>query len=302
MKTCLDGSGADSTSAVQAYLLNNVAPRLRHLYLIGYPEDPYALWLTDNESDLVYSFWGTFVHAVVSRGTMSSKIGLDSTSLDISYSPALPRTFGVTTATANPMQLAQAGFYDNWPVRVWTAFLPTPGDCNTLGACEFFGGIVGATSVDRTGIKFSVNSFLYVTDTQVPPNQIEQTNSLASFLGAIPPAGLTVIPTFEVAGIGESTTSWSAAALTPTPGQIFSNNAFAQGFVVFTSGTLEGFWSACAANSSGSGYNIFQVYAPFPWPPSPGDEFYVSAKSPIDITDDANAKPFPYVPDPSQAV
>src|SRR5450759_536101 len=103
MKKCLDGNGNDSTAAVKAFLLNNSSPRLRTLYLIGQAEDPYSLWLTDNESDLVWSFWGTFVRAVVSRGTVSSKIGLESTSMDLSYSPAMPRTFGSTTATMNPL-------------------------------------------------------------------------------------------------------------------------------------------------------------------------------------------------------
>lgn len=302
MRQCLDGNGVDSTSAVQAYLLNNPSPRLRHLYLIGQPEDPYALWLTDSDTDLVYSFWGTFIHAVVRRGSVTTKIGLDSTSMDLFYSPALPRTFGKTTATASPMQLAQLGFYDNWPVRVWTAYLVSPGDCNSLGASELFGGIIGSTKVDRSGISWTVNSFLYVTDTQIPPNVIEGTNTQASFLGAIPPAGLTVVPTFQVAPVGESTTSFSASCLGPTPGQIFDNNAFQGGFLVFTSGTLNGFWSAVAANSSGGGYNILQVLTPFPWPPSAGDRFFVSAKSPIDLSDDADAKPFPYVPDPTQAL
>ncbi len=302
MRQCLDGNGNDSTAAVQAYLLNNPSPRLRHLYLIGQPEDPYALWLTDADVDLVYSFWGTFVHAVVRRGAVTTKIGLESTSMDLFFSPALPRTFGTTTATASPLQLAQMGFYDNWPVRCWTAYLPTPGDANTLGASELFGGIIGSTRVDRSGISWSVNSFLYVTDTQIPPNTIEGTNTQASFLGAIPPAGLTVVPTFHVATLGTSTTSFSAICDSPTAFQIFSNNAFQGGFLVFTSGTLEGFWSAVAANFSGGGHNILQVLTPFPWPPSPGDQFFVSAKSPIDLTDDANAKPFPYVPDPTSAL
>jgi hypothetical protein len=288
---------------VQAYLAGTDEPILRNLYLIGQPEDPYSIWLTDHPSSLTYSFWGVFNAAKVTRGSVTSKIGLEVTTLDITWAPKQPRTFGVTTATSNPMQLAQLGFYDNWPVRVWTAFLPGPGgDCNTLGACELFGGIVGDTVVNRDGIKWTVNSMLYVCDTDIPPNTIEATNTLASFLGAIPPAGLTVVPTFEVAGVGESTTSFSASCLGPTGGQIFSNNAFQQGFLVFTSGTLEGFWSAVAANYSGGGYNIFQVYTPFPWPPSAGDEFYVSAKSPIDQSDIAIAFPFPYVPDPSQAV
>lgn len=302
MRQCLDGFGNDSTAAVKAYLLNNSSPRLRTLYLIGFPEDPYALWLTDNESDLVYSFWGTFVHAVVTRGSVEVKIGLESTSMDLDYSPALPRAFGVTTATMNPLQLAQLGFYDNWPVRAWTVFLPTAGDANSLGACELFGGRIGETTVDRSGIHWKVNSYLYVADINIPPNLIESTNVQASFLGAIPPAGLGTVPTFHVATLGTSTASFSAICDGPTPGQIFSNNTFAQGYLVFTSGSLEGFFSAVADNFSGGGHNIFDVYAPFIAPPQPGDTFYVSAKSPIDQSDTTEFFGWPYVPDPTQSI
>lgn len=298
MRQCLSGSGQDSTAAVQAYLEEHDEYLIRNLYLIGYPGDPYALYLTDHEAPLTYFLWGEFLSAVITRGTVSTKIGLESTSLDLTWAPRTPRTFGVTTATAHPMQLAQTGFYDNWPVKVWTCFMPTPGDANTLGAMALFGGIVGESTVDRDGIKFSVDSLLYVTDTEVPPNQIEMTNVVASFLGAVPAGGLSVVPTFEIEG-ASSTTSFSASCLTPTPDQIFPNNTFAYGFLVFTSGTLEGFYSAVAADFSGGGYNIFEVYTPFPWPPSAGDQFYVSGKSPIDQSDTAFFYGFPFVPDPS---
>ena len=116
MKQTFGGNGLNTTTATQAYLLNNTQPLMKTLYLIGYPEDPFALYLTDYESPVLWSLYGTFQPAVVTRGTVSSKVGLEVTSLEINYSPKYPRTFGVTTATANPMQLAQAGFYDNWPV------------------------------------------------------------------------------------------------------------------------------------------------------------------------------------------
>lgn len=303
MKKCIGGNGQDTTAAVQSYLASNRQLLMRNLYLIGHAEDPYAIWLTDHESDLTWSYYDTpFLHAAVTRGTVSTKIGFDATSVDLTWAPKTPRTFGVTTATANPMQLAMLGFYDNWPVRIWTVFMPTPGDANTLGACELFGGLLGNRSVDRDGIKWTVNSYLYVLDTKVPPNQIEMTNTLASFQGAIPPAGLTVVPTFEVAAVGTSTTSWSAACLGPTPGQLFANNTFQNGFLVFTGGTLEGFYSAVAADFTGGGFNIFEVFSPFPWPPTAGDTFYVSVASPIDQSQTTTFKGFPFVPAPSTAI
>ena len=234
--------------------------------MIGQPEDPYAIWLTDYESPVEWSLWGTFQPAVVSRGTVTCKIGLEPTALDITWSPKIPRTFGVTTATANPMQLAQIGFYDNWPVRVWLVFMPTPGDANTLGTCELFGGKVGSISVDRTGIKFNVNSLLYVVNQDVPQNTVEMTNTLASFLGAQPPAGFAQVPRFDVStGIAQSTTKIYADC-TNFAGMTWPLNTFQNGFMIFDSGTLEGFWSAIGSSDeptiTAHVYNEFVVYTP----------------------------------------
>ena len=281
---------------------------MQTLYLIGHPEDPYALWLTDYEAPVDWSLYGIFQPAVVKRGTVSSKIGLEVTSLDITYSPKTPRTFGVTVATANPMQFAQQGFYDNWPVYVWTVFMPTPGDANTLGCCELFGGRVATTTVDRTGIKWQVESFLNVVNLDVPPNMIEMTNALASFLGAQPPTGFANVPQFVIVAGGGIFNSPSEFFATSSnyPGQTWSNNTFANGFVVFTSGSLSGYWSAIGSSGHyqpvSTDYNQFNVYTPFPWAPAPGDTFYVSTKFPTDQSETTVYKGFPYVPDPTQAL
>lgn len=302
MRRCIDGNGNDSTAAVQAYLASNNELRIRNLIIIGHPEDPFSIWLTDHEGDLTWSYYpeNTFKAAVVSRGSVSSKVGFESQSLTINWSPK-NRVFTNQVSTASPLQLAVLGFYDNWPVYVWNVYMPHPGDCNTLGASELFGGIVGDISVDINGIAFTVDSFLYVTDQEVPPNVIEATNTMASFLGAQPPQGFTDVPTFQVV-LASSTTSFSADCLNPG-GHIFSNNTFLNGFVVFTSGPLEGFFSAVSSNFSVPGpHNTFTVYSPFPWPPTIGDQFYVSVKSPVDQTDTSAFYGFPYVPDPTQAL
>src|SRR5258707_6259105 len=51
-----------------------------------------------------------------------------------------------TLFRSSPYQLSQMGFWDNWPVRVWTAYMPTKGDANTYGASELFGGRVARNS------------------------------------------------------------------------------------------------------------------------------------------------------------
>ena len=101
MRTFTAGDGSDSTSAVLAYLAEAQQLRLADLYLIGEPEDPMAIWITNWESPLSWPCWGTFQPAVIQRDTVTSEIGLKVASLNITWSPALT-AFGTSIATANP--------------------------------------------------------------------------------------------------------------------------------------------------------------------------------------------------------
>jgi hypothetical protein len=302
MRTVIGGNGSDTTAAVLAYLAANNSFRLANLYLIGNPEDPNAIWLTDYDSPLLYSCWGMFRPGVITRGQVTSEFGLDVQSLDLTWSPEAT-SIGMSIPTANPFQLAQMGFYDNWPVRVWTVYMPTPGDANTLGASELFGGRIAKSSTNAAGIIFTVNSFLDVVNEYVPANVVEVLNTLAAYAGATPPQGFSTIPQFSVAA-GPSITEINGACTTD-PGQVFDANAFQGGFLVFNSGpgaTLAGVWSAIQGNIrvtiAGTDYNQFNLYQPLPWPPTPGvDTFYVSAASPINKAD-GSYYGFPFVPAP----
>jgi len=301
-----DGTGANSTTATLAYLKAQTQLYLANLYLIGNPEDPGALWLTDWETDLEWTIWGTFKHTAIKRGTVSAKIGLEVATLDITWNPQ-PTPFTQNTQTADPKQLAQIGFYDNMPVRVWRCIMPTPGDANTLGAFELFGGTIADSVVDRGAIKFTVNSFLAVINQKVPPNVIEITNMLANYRAATPPIGLSEIPQFSVVA-GSTTTRINADESSPNPGQIFADHTFdadgkGTGYLVFNSGgtnTLGGIWSAIALSTSytdggGSHHNEFVIYDPLPWAPTPGvDSFYVSGAFP-GTQADAIAAGLPYI-------
>jgi hypothetical protein len=209
-----------------------------------------------------------------------------------------------STVTASPYQLARLGFYDDWPVRVWTVYMPTPGDADTFGCSEFFGGRVASTVAERGEIRFTVNSFLDVINQNVPTNVIELTNTLAAYRGATPPAGLSVVPQFKVRE-GSSTKTILGECLSPTPGQIFSTDAFQFGYLVFNSGgaaTLGGMWSAVATNYGSTPYNVFVLFSDLPWAPTPNaDTFYVSAAFPLN-KDDGQYVGFPYVPSPETAI
>lgn len=450
MKRVTGGAGQDTTSSVLTWLAAGGELTLATLYLIGEINDPQALWLTDWESPLLWSPWGTFQPAVVKRGTVSNKIGFEVDSLDISLSastnlklpapivpylsaglnamavdspgvltslivhlwvfvgssyagpfhssefvlhssdlgtgnnfflsiPSYPYVSSLTAVleyggqstslsslthplisnasasfimtvhsrygtltsfnvslsgvsgdkprqdvtvnvdslqattiksigTSTVYQLAQVGYYDNWRVRAWTVYMPTPGDANTYGASELFGGRVADTTIERGDIKFKVSNFLDVVNQKVPTNIIELLNTAAAYAGATPPPGFSHIPQFNVV-TGNSTTVVEGDCTNIGPHQIFTTNVFQHGFLVFNGGagsTLGGIWSAIQQNVQvtigGIHYNQFILYAPLPWPPTPGvDTFYVSGASPINKADGSYVG-FPYIPSPESAV
>lgn len=310
MRQFIGGDGTDTTAAVLAYLPGARQLYLADLYLIGELEESSALFLTNWNSPLSWPVWGTFQPATLNRGKVTSAVGLTVASLNLTWSPPVG-IFTQNVSTTSPYQLAQNGFYDNKKVRLWRCVMPTSGDANTFGACEWFGGWIADTVAERGAIKFTINSFLDVTNQKLPPNVIEATNTLAAFAGATPVLvdGETAIPRFTVKA-PSSQTVILGDAISPTAHKIYGNNKFRYGYMVFEPGTtLAGFWSAIAQNlnfNAGGGihYNEFDIYSPFPWAPTPGDTFYASTQPPINLQDGTPSFPyigFPFVPDPATA-
>jgi|SRR5579859_3918249 len=287
MRQVLSGSGVDTTATVAAYLAAGNKFKLADIYLIGDYDDPQAVRLTNWEAPLDYPIWGKFLPAVVTRGDIESKIGLEVSDLEINWTPVLSIPTQ-SIATANPYQLAQIGFFDNKLVRCWTVFMPTPGDANTYGACAMFGGRIGQTEVKRGNIKFTVNSFLDVVNEMVPTQVIELNNATAGYAGATPPPGVASVPQFDV--IAGSTPSVIIGDETgPNAHHIYGENAMRGWFLVFNGGgssTLSRQLARIVSNikvTFGSfHYNQITLYEPLPWAPTPGDDtFYVSASSPV---------------------
>lgn len=308
MRRFVGGNGSDTTAAVQAFLASKRGFAHADLYLIGEADDPSALWLTNWESPLCWPHWGTFQPAVITRGTISSRTGLDNNSLDISWSPA---NFVNTAslATMNPYQLAMLGQFANKRVRIWRTIMPTPGDANTFGACEKFMGFVGDVQPDLGKIVFSVNSFLYVLDQKVPTNLILPTSLTASYTGGKPPTGYSVMPQFAVI-VGSTPNQLIADQISPNPHNVPSGNLFLDGYVCFNGGagaTLQGVCSVIANNGSftdgvGNHFTAISLDTPLPVAPTPGvDTFYVSGAVPL--TQSGGGDPgFPYVPSPQSGV
>jgi hypothetical protein len=172
MKKALSGNNEDSTIALTAYLQSGSELRLANLYKIGAFDWSGHLLLTDYESPLLWRPQGLFLPATIKRGSVSCKIGLEVAQLNIEYTP--PAGFANYEAFVN-------GYFDNQPMWIWTAYMPTPGDVETFGCTELFGGRVGDIVIDRNVVKITINSFLDVINQKLPNQTIEVTNPMLAY-------------------------------------------------------------------------------------------------------------------------
>jgi hypothetical protein len=308
MKQYLSGAGVDTSADVRAFQRANKRQWVADLMLIGEPDDPKAFWLTNYESPLQWSLWGTFLSTNITRGSVRSAIGLEAESLDITWSPR-NRTATGNIQNTSPYELARVGFFDNVRFRMWRTVMPTPGDADTFGAAEWFAGWIGDAQTQDGAIQFSINSYMYALNQKVPSGVIEVTNPVASYSGGVPPAGHSTMPQFRVSttgGVPGSTNTIVYAEPSPDPFAMPSADSLDDCYIVFMNGsTLQGQFSIIGRNtifSIGSGFHWaeFQLYSPLPWAPSEGDLFYVSKQAPIN-KDDGSYFGFPYVPAPETA-
>lgn len=308
MKQYLSGAGVDTTADVLAHLKANKRIWVADLILIGEPDDPKALCLTNYESPLQWTLWGTFKSTVAKRGSVRSAIGLEAESLDVTWSPR-NRTATGNIQTTSPYELARVGWFDNMRFRMWRTVMPTPGDADTFGAAEWFAGSIGDAQSQAAAIQFSINSYMYALNQKVPSGVIEVTNPVASYTGAVLPAGYSSMPKLIVTSGPNpgSTTTVVYAVGYPDPFVLPSDDIFDDHYMVFVGGsTLQGQFSVIGRNVtfhySSPGFNRaeFHLYAPLPWAPAAGDIFYISKQAPINQAD-GDYFGFPYVPAPETA-
>lgn len=303
MRQFFDGNGADSTAAVQSYLATHRQLHIADLYLIS-TAPSYAghhldktFKLTNYSAPLKWDYKGTFDKAVISRGEVESKIGLEADTLEITWSPKDTDILSAGLLTA--LQGFGSGVFDNGNLEVWRCLMPTVGDCNTLGACMMFGGRIGNIEPNRQSVKITVVSRVETLNIQVPTNLIEPTNILAQYLtGQLPvggPAGLSVV--------SGSTKDKVYADDTGSPAVLMAAGTYDSGYVLFGgSSKLAGTFRSVRLQTQESGHHAFYLYESLPFAPDAGDTITAYIPIPRDyagaIATGNGYAGFPYVPSP----
>lgn len=192
MRKFIDGNGADSTPAVRAYFDSHVDVEECNFYefnLSGFAGSGFSKFFrfTDWYLPLKWSYWGsvgsgsTFTPAQIIRGPITTKIGFENQTLDITL--AFNKDDSQIVLTGFPdyptyylKDAAREGFFDQMMVRVWRCVMPKPGDADTFGAMALWIGNVSKVTMTRLGCNIQVESILQFLDKQVPPFVIDSNN------------------------------------------------------------------------------------------------------------------------------
>ena len=245
-----------------------------------------------------------------SRPVAHWKVGLDVDTWNVVIQP---RTVDPITGAAYPDRIgalpwaaaARAGFLDGAVVTVDRAILPawpswpfTPPAVPT-GVLRVFAGRVAEMDVGRTQITMALNSHLELLGMQMPRNLYQAPCTHILF-----DAGCTLAA--AAFGVGGSIAAATAGAViyagvSPPAG---SSGTFALGRVTMTSGQSAGL--SRSVRAWGAGW--FQLLAPFPFAPQPGDTLTAwpgCDKSMATCTGFGNVANFggcPFIPAPELAV
>jgi hypothetical protein len=138
-----------------------------------------SLSVTDAASALTYA-GNTYLSAHIKNNGFKSKIGLDVDSLQLEWkfrgdeAMVTDPTTGATILTI--LQAFQYGLWDGVWVKWRRVYMPTFGDCDSLGAVSMFRGRIAEVEVDRLTAEITVNSITELFNRQVPAtaDRVEQ--------------------------------------------------------------------------------------------------------------------------------
>jgi hypothetical protein len=278
------------------------------------PPAAFPVRACDASSPLTYA-GNVYAPANIKNDGFKSKIGLDVDSLQLSWTfrgdedmVADPDT-GATILTM--LQGFQQGLWAGVWVKWWRAYMPTFGDCDSLGAVRMFRGRIGPVVVDRLTARITVNSVTEMFNRQVPQQLIEANNRSGQVGPGLPP-DLSVDPThltyFQcVSGHGGTVQKIVAEQTLPTAGLVYAPGTFDLGYLLFQSSPLDFFVAQVQHYEVIAGFNVFYLFKPLYVDPH-GYPLTFIAFIPIpkdqDVTGGSGVelKGFKYVPLPEQAV
>ena len=303
MRTFIDGTGADSTAAVRSHLAAHrqllCADLLQLKTAIQGESWSQNVLLAQSDRPLTWSHIGTFVPGRFRRGEIESKAGLETITMDLDWDLSDADLFFAPSITQ--LQAFERGLWDAGWINVYRAVMPVPGDCDTFGAMQIFGGrIAEIAQLSRVGVRLKVNSLLELLDLNVPTNLIEPTNVQCEYGIGQPPAGLSALPVFSAVD-GSSTSMLLGDCISPNAGQVFDSDIFNFGYIRFVSGTSLGqIFRTVRMSRPYNGHNSFYFYDPLPWLPTAGEQFIAYVPYARNAAG-AVYQGFPYVPPPETA-
>lgn len=250
-----------------------------------------VLRYTDFDTDLSYG--GNVFSAsgpILKRGKTRIVIGLEVDTLDVEIYPRPTDTIGGQSW----LSAATAGVFDGATLKLERAFISSVPI--VIGALIMFTGTFADLETARAMVSVRVNSDLAALQVQVPRNLYQ-----ASCLNVLYGADCRVArATYAVAStVTARTMSKILCGLSKADGY------FDNGYVVFTSGTLNGTRRTIKAYVQGQ----FTVYNPFPTLPNAGDTFtaYPGCDKALatcgsKFNNRLNFRGFPFIPVPETSI
>lgn len=286
MRKFINGSGADTSAAAYAFLNSHPSViRMADLFVLktapnfnGHPLGKTFL-LTTWDAPLTWNYRGTFTPASISSSGVVSQCGLEDQTLSVDWSP---RDSDVILSGFSVLQAFNYPIFANGALEMWTVIMPTDGDCETYGACCMFAGRIGDVDANRITPQITVHSRLEHLMTKVPTITVEPGNIAAQQLpGNIPSGG----PSSLTVASGSDVLTVYATGGTPAA------SLYNDGYLVFTSGNLGGYYARVIFSGVASGQWAFYLGGFLPFAPSAGDTCVGYSKADFEAA-------FPYVPVP----
>lgn len=306
MRRVTNALGADTTAVVLAAIQNARELHVQELYAINSPVyyqgeeaiDPVTFLVTPAPSPLAYTPVGIFRPSVISRDQLTIETGLRASECKVRWSPNPAYLYDIPNLESElvpPVDLyehARRGDLDNGAVRIWRAYMPTYGDCNTWGVSSLFLGRIAKVDVDDFGIDLTVRNYLDILDQQIPRHLITGGNrdALLGRAGSATSRGAAFADTLQT--LGGSTKTKIAFENVGSPSTIYPEEQFL-GFYALIAGTLQ---RAVRTNANAGGVNYLYLVESLPVAPAAGAALTLYGPLPTANQADATLPGFPYVP------